>query len=81
MRELVNRYLALAGDFGRPAALADFGFSRAETEKLFSALDEDYHISRFLKFTFHPAAPAGSFSINSFPQSHLIIDAGIETIL
>ncbi|MGH9693193.1 MAG: hypothetical protein ACRD5Z_03545 [Bryobacteraceae bacterium] len=81
LREIVERYRALAGEFGRPVALSAFALSREETEKVFSALDEDYHISRFLKFTLNAAQPGDAFSINAFPQSHVAIDRAIETIL
>ena len=54
LRELVDRYRSLAGSFGQPVALASFGLDPAETERLFSAYDEDYHISRFFQFTRHP---------------------------
>jgi hypothetical protein len=81
LREIVDRYVAAAGGFGQPVALSAFGLERGETEKLFSALDEDYHISRFLKFTMEAAQAKNTFSINSFPQSHVSIDREIETIL
>jgi hypothetical protein len=51
LHELVDRYKELAGSFGQPVALASFGLDRSETERLFSAYDEDYHISRFFQFT------------------------------
>jgi hypothetical protein len=79
--ELVRSYLALAGSFGRPVPLSAFDFGREETERLFSALDEDYHISRFLEFTQEPSGPEDTYSINSFPQTHVAMDPEIETIL
>jgi hypothetical protein len=40
--------------------------------------DEDYHISRF----FHFRNEAGeSYTINEFPQTHVTIDAEIQSIL
>ena len=81
LREVVDRYRAVAGGFGRPVALAAFGLGRDETEKLFGAFDEDYHISRFFHFTLDPASQVEAWSINSFPQSHVSLDAEIETIL
>jgi hypothetical protein len=81
LRELVERYRAIAGGFGRPVPLAAFGLGRADTERLFSAFDEDYHISRFFHFTLEPSASGESYSINSFPQSHLSLDPEIESIL
>jgi len=81
LREVVERYRALAGGFGRPLALSAFGLVREETERLFSAFDEDYHISRFFHFTLDPASPGEAYSINRFPQSHVWLDAEIEAIL
>lgn len=51
LRELVDRYRALAGEFGQPVALSAFALGQTDTERLFSAYDEDYHISRFFQFT------------------------------
>lgn len=81
LREVVERYRALAEGFGKPVVLSAFGLQREEGEKLFSALDEDYHISRFFHFTLEPAAQGEAWSINSFPQTHVSLDAEIETIL
>ena len=78
LRELVNKYLAVAGAFGRPAALADFGLERAETERLFSAFDEDYHLSRFFHFT---KGAGTAYKINGFRHTHVSLDAEIETVL
>jgi hypothetical protein len=77
----VERYRAVAGGFGRPVALSAFGLVREETERLFSTFDEDYHISRFFHFSLDPACQEDACSINSFPQSHVSLDAEIEAIL
>jgi hypothetical protein len=78
LREVVEKYLAAAGSYGNSAALASLGLSREEIERAFSAFDEDYHISRF----FHFRNDSGvSFAINGFPQTHVSIDAEIQTIL
>ena len=78
LRDLVSLYLSLAGEFGKPVALASFRLSHPETERLFSSYDEDYHISRFFHFS---DAGGASFSINSIPATHVSLDAEIETIL
>jgi hypothetical protein len=78
LRELVDRYLSVAGGFGIPAALSSFALSTAETERLFSSYDEDYHISRFFHFSQNAGTP---FSIDGFPATHVVIDAEIESIL
>jgi len=78
LRELVERYLALAGAYGKSISLASLGLSREETERVFDVLDEDYHISRFFHFS---NAVGASYTINGFPQTHISIDAGIQSIL
>ena len=78
LRELVDRYLSAAGKFGISVALSSFALSHAETERLFSGYEEDYHISRFFHFSQDTGAP---FSINGFPATHVAIDAEIQSIL
>jgi hypothetical protein len=78
LRDLVLLYRSLAGEFGKPVALSAFQLSDAETERLFSSYDEDYHISRF----FHFFDSAGEkFSINGAPATHVSLDAQIESLL
>jgi hypothetical protein len=78
LSELVDRYLKLAGHFGEPVALAAFGLPADQTANLFTALDEDYHISRFLHFA---QAEGTSFVVSGEPVTHLAIDAAIESLL
>jgi hypothetical protein len=78
LRELVDRYASLAASFGTRVPLSAFALGPAETERIFSAYEEDYHISRF----FHFSAENGTrFSINGFPATHVAIDAEIRSIL
>jgi hypothetical protein len=84
LRELVEKYRAAAGAFGRPLPLAAFALARPETERLFGVFDEDYHISRFFHLSLDPAlqhSPDKVYQINGFAQSHVSIDAAIEEIL
>jgi hypothetical protein len=78
LRELVEKYLAAAGGYGKTVSIAALGLSREETEKVFDILDEDYHISRFFHFS---NAVGASYQINGFPQTHISIDAEIQAIL
>jgi hypothetical protein len=78
LKEAVEKYLAVAGGYGRPVAISQFGLSRADAEKLFSALDEDYHISRYFDFSNQDGE---SFNINGFPQTHISIGAEIQSSL
>ena len=78
LKEVVRKYLAVAGGYGKTVPLDSLGLSREEIEGVFSSFDEDYHISRF--FHFQCAAGAG-YKIGGFPQSHVSIDADIQAIL
>ena len=83
LRDVVQKYRDLAGGFARPVALAAFGFSPQQTERVFGIFDEDYHISRFFHFSLRSPAegPAPAYRINGFAQSHVALDAEIESIL
>ncbi|HKS79993.1 MAG TPA: hypothetical protein VJR23_00680 [Candidatus Acidoferrales bacterium] len=81
LSDLVKKYLAASGGYGKSVALASLGYSREETQRLLGTLDEDYHISRFFHFSNAARASAPSFDINGFPQTHVSIDAEIQSIL
>ncbi len=78
LSQIVQKYLAVAGGYGRPVALSALGLSAKEIEAAFGALDEDYHISRFLHFQ---CSAGANYQINGFPQTHVSIDSEIQTIL
>lgn len=78
LSELVRLYRRHAGEFGRPVALSAFGLSHAEIERIFSAYDEDYHISRFFSFS---EGKGEKFLINGIPATHVTLDAEIEEVL
>lgn len=78
LAELVQKYVAVAGAYGKSVAISSLGFSRAEAEKAFDILDEDYHISRFFQFRNDSGE---AYEINGFPQTHVSIDPGIQSIL
>jgi hypothetical protein len=78
LRELVDQYTKLAGEFGRPVALSQFELSAEEISALFGSFDEDYHISRFLHFS---KAAGQNYLIGGEQVSHLAIDKSIEEIL
>jgi hypothetical protein len=78
LKEVVERYLSAAPTFGDPIALSTFNLSPEETQNLFGALDEDYHISRFLHFSNEEGK---SYLISGSPMTHVAIDSEIQTIL
>jgi hypothetical protein len=79
LRELVEQYLKLSGGYSHDVELTAFGLPRADTEKLFGMMDEDYNISRY--FHFSKKSGRETFDINGFPQSHVSIDAEIQPTL
>jgi hypothetical protein len=79
LREVVEKYLEVAGGYGKAVPLSALGLSQDEAERVFSSFDEDYHISRY--FHFQSAAGANNYQISRFPQTHVSIDAEIQTIL
>jgi len=84
LRDVVQKYQAIAGDFGRPVALAAFGLPPEETKRIFGMFDEDYLISRFFHFSLDQAAaasPGQAYEINGFLQSHVSLDAEVKAIL
>jgi hypothetical protein len=78
LHQIVDKYLAIAGGFAFLAPLADFGMEKSEVERVFGALDEDYHISRYFHFS-QVSGPA--YSINGFDQTHISIDEEIQSVL
>jgi hypothetical protein len=78
LREVVERYAALAGNFGNPVALSAFGLSEQETQNLFSAFDEDYHISRFLHFA---RADGQAYTVSGNAATHVSVDPSIYSLL
>ena len=78
LKEVVDRYNAHAKKSGEPVPLSAFQLTPEETARLFSALDEDYHISRFLRFSL---GTGQSYTIDGEQVSHLAIDPGIASLL
>jgi hypothetical protein len=78
LREIVDRYSSLATSFGDPIALSAFALSPEETETLFSAFDEDYHISRFLHFS---RGEGSAFLISGESVTHVSFDPAIRSAL
>jgi hypothetical protein len=77
LKELVERYTALAGKLGVPVPLSAFGFSEDETRNVFSAFDEDYHISRFLHFS---NADGQRYTISGEDATHVAIEPAIHSL-
>jgi hypothetical protein len=84
--EIVKRYLEIAGEFGSAVPLANFGLSKTETEKLFSAWDEDYQINRYMLLTLEAGKGQGEgkhevYLINGFECTHITIQSQIQGLL
>ena len=85
---LVAKYIEAAGGFGRPVHLSFLGLPKAETEKIISAFDEDYQVSRYLVLSRERDDALGSFPeedriyvINGHKCSHLSVQPDIQKLL
>jgi hypothetical protein len=78
LKEVVDRYASLAKSFGEPVALSAFELSPQETSRVFSDLDEDYHISRYLHFS---NGAGQSYLVGGEAVTHVAIDRAISTQL
>jgi len=78
LKEVVDRYFSLAQQAGELVALEAFALGPEETIKLFTSLDEDYHISRFVRFSL---AHGRLFLISGNPSTHIQIDPAIRELL
>lgn len=78
LAEVVAKYLDAARCYGKPVPLSALGLSKEEVEEVFSTFDEDYHISRFFQFS---RSSGTEFLIDGFPQTHVAIDAEVQSIL
>jgi hypothetical protein len=76
--QLVDRYLRHTSEFGKPVPLSAFGLSPADTQRVFSAFDEDYHISRFFHFSEQDGIP---IAINGILATHVSLDSDIQSLL
>lgn len=84
----VSKYLQVAGEFDRLVHLSQFGLTKEEVEKTFSAWDEDYQISRYMLLSRErdetlaefPAAQR-TFLISGFECSHVSFHADIRKLL
>ena len=78
LQEVVHRYTSLAPSFGEPVPLSAFNLTPEETSSLFTSLDEDYHISRYLHFS---RGTGTRYMIEGEEVTHIRIDPGISSLL
>lgn len=78
LQEVVDRYSSLTKQWGEPVALEAFGLGPEDTIKLFTSLDEDYHISRYVSFSLDHGR---LYLISGNPSTHIRIDAAIRDLL
>ena len=78
MRKSWAKYLDAARGYGKAVPLSALGLSKEEIEEVFSAFDEDYHISRFFQFSHNSGT---EYQIDGFPQTHVSIDSDVQSIL
>jgi hypothetical protein len=85
---LVTKYVEAAGGFGRPVHLSFLGLPRAETERIISAFDEDYQVSRYLLLSRErdealSSLPEGEriYIVNGLECSHISFQPDIRRLL
>jgi hypothetical protein len=49
LKDAVEKYLSVTGEFGRPMPLSAFGLACEETEAMLAAWEEDYQLHRHLE--------------------------------
>jgi hypothetical protein len=84
----VKKYAELSKGSGGPVHLSAFGLSKIETEKVISAFDDDYQISRYMMLSREPDEDLASYpsdarvySINGFEVSHVSLAPGIGKVV
>jgi hypothetical protein len=84
----VKKYAELSRGSGGAVHLSEFGLSKAETEKVISAFDDDYQISRYMALSREPDEALGCYppdarvySINGFEASHVTLAPGIRNVV
>ncbi len=84
----VKKYLELAGGFDQPLHLSRLALPRADVERIFSAWDEDYQISRFMLLSRAGDEELSAYTpelrvyrINNYEYSHVSFRSGIEQLL
>ena len=75
---VIERYVTLTDKFGEPVALSAFELTPEITQSVFTSLDEDYHISRYLHFS---NAGGNAYLISGAAVTHVSIDATIRDVL
>ena len=78
LKEVIARYNVLTNQAREPVPLSAFQLSPDETSRLFSSLDEDYHISRFLQFS---CAAGQRYTVAGEQVTHVAIDPSISSLL
>ena len=68
LKAAVEKYLAVAGEFGRPMPLTGFGLSREAPEEMLADWEEDYLLHRHLELI-----PAGDSSSEAAAESRYVV--------
>jgi len=88
VKEAVEKYLTVTGEFGRPMPLAAFGLDQEATEAMLAAWDEDYQLHRHLELiSLAQSAPRQaetgertSYSVGGIEYAEIVIRASIRAV-
>ena len=83
VKDAVEKYLAVAGRFGEPMPLSQFGAPQDDVEIMLSAWDEDYHLHRHFELLPASGMSQGAvpYRINGSLYSAIIIRESIRETL
>jgi hypothetical protein len=83
LRAAVEKYLEVAGSFGKPMPLDRLGLTQKEIEAMLSAWEDDYHLNRH--FELIPAsgmpADAPAYRVNGTLQTAIVFRETIRDVL
>ena len=75
LQAAINRYLEVAGEFGRPMRIADFGLPREEVESLLAAWEEDYQLHRHFRLIPAERTTPGLVADDAYPVQGIFYTA------
>lgn len=88
LKAAVEKYLAVAGAFGRPMPLSEFGLDRKTTEAMLAAWEEDYQLHRHLELIpASPGIPTGedlqqmSYFIGGIAYTGLVFRESVRSVI
>jgi hypothetical protein len=83
LKAAVEKYLEVAGAFGKQAPLGCFGLEPSEIESLFATWEDDYHLSCYFELVPSSSMSAGApaYRINGVLYGAIVFREAIRDVL